>query len=511
MTGVRISSVAKWGAMSFAVGCIAPAAWAPLALPVVGWLTTTALTVLILISRHASHAMMVAMAYGVGLHLKGHGWVFQSLIGPLHAGWLTSLLGTSLFVFFLALFSAIPAALFKLSSDRLPWWLWPSVFASCMTLGEYARTWVFHGFSGLSLGYMWVEHLPKHWLSAVGVYGLGWLTYLMAASVAVAWVHFAVRHVLAVFVSAVVLYGGGFLLSKVQWGAPVGDALKFRLLQANVRQDDKFRPERRLTQLSDYMKWIQQEEAALILTPETAIPMPFNDLPVGHLQALQAFSQQTGSHLFLGMPVQSVSTDAFNALFYFNPQNQIFRYEKVRLMPLGEYTPMGLVWFAQQLTLDHKDLTPGKKDQVPFELQVKGHIERYKVGTLICLEDQFGRELHRWLPDASVLLNPSNLSWFDGSEALVQGLQIAQARALESGRPILRAANTGVTAHIDHLGNVKGGLSAGQQGELRGWVQPMTGLTGYARWGDGPVLWLSLSLLCWGLASRAIRPVKPAP
>ncbi|MGV0960699.1 MAG: apolipoprotein N-acyltransferase [Limnohabitans sp.] len=382
---------------SFVVACIAPAAWAPLALPVVGLFAVAVLAAFILISCTASQAMAVAVAYGIGLHLMGHGWVFHSLMGPVHAGWLMSLLGTCLFVFYLALFTAIPVGIFKLCSERMPRLFWPWTFAACMTLGEFARSVIFNGFSGLSLGYVFVEQTPKHWMAAVGVYGLGWLAYLTAASVALACVYCAVRHVLAALVYAVLLYGGGFLLAKVQWVAPFGEALKFRLLQSNVRQDDKFRPEHTMAQLNHDLAWIQQERADLTLTPETAFAISFNEIPVDYLQSLQSFSQQTGTHLFLGMPVQSGHSDGFNALFHFSPQNKIARYDKVRLMPLGEYTPVGLGWFSQRLTIPYKDLTPGKQDQLPFELQVKGHTQQYKVGTLICHEDLFGSELHRWL------------------------------------------------------------------------------------------------------------------
>jgi apolipoprotein N-acyltransferase len=340
MTRQKIPSIAKWVLVSFIVGCIAPAAWAPLGLPVVVLFATAVLTALVLISRNASQAMMVAMAYGIGLHLKGHGWIFLSLMGPVNAGWLISLLGTCLFVLYLALFTAIPAAIFILCSERVPRLLLPWTFAACMTLGEFARSLIFNGFSGLSLGYVFVEQIPKHWIATVGVYGLGWLTYLTAASVALACVYCAVRHVLVAFIYALLLYGGGIFLAKIQWVAPVGEALKFRLLQSNVRQDDKFRPENKMAQLSNYMEWIKQEGADLTLTPETAFPMSFNEIPVDYLQSLQSFSQQSGTHLFLGMPVQSGHSDGFNALFHFNPQKQISRYDKVRLMPLGEYTPM---------------------------------------------------------------------------------------------------------------------------------------------------------------------------
>ena len=163
-TSQMILTNKKW-VLSFALGCLASVAWAPLALPVAGLFATAVLTALVLINRNASEAMAVSMAYGIGLHLTGHGWVFSSLMGPVQAGWLMSLLGTALFVLYLAMFTAIPAVVFKLCIQRMPRLFWPWIFAACMTLGEFARTLIFNGFSGLSLGYIFVEQSPKHWMA----------------------------------------------------------------------------------------------------------------------------------------------------------------------------------------------------------------------------------------------------------------------------------------------------------------------------------------------------------
>jgi apolipoprotein N-acyltransferase len=139
-----------------------------------------------------------------------------------------------------------------------------------------------------------------------------------------------------------------------------------------------------------------------------------------------------------------------------------------------------------------------------------------RIGTLICHEDLLGQELRRWLPAATVLINPSNLAWFEGSFAIGQRLQVAQMRAIESGRPILRATNTGITAHIDHRGKVVSRLPETQDLVLAGQVQPMHGQSPYSRWGNGPVIVGSCLLLIFSwlinartrLRSRSPRTLR---
>ena len=129
-----------------------------------------------------------------------------------------------------------------------------------------------------------------------------------------------------------------------------------------------------------------------------------------------------------------------------------------------------------------------------------------RVALNICYEDLFGAELIGALPHATLLLNISNLAWYGDSFAQPQHLQIARVRALESGRPMLRSTNTGMTALVQPDGRVSAALPAFERGVLRVTVQGYAGLTPYARWGDRLALGAALCALVLIGARRARRP-----
>jgi len=126
------------------------------------------------------------------------------------------------------------------------------------------------------------------------------------------------------------------------------------------------------------------------------------------------------------------------------------------------------------------------------------------VAANICYEDAFGEEIIRQLPEASVLVNVSNLAWFGDSFAPWQHAQMSQMRALETGRMMLRATNTGVTAIIDAQGRMLASLPLFTSGSLSGVIQGYAGSTPYARWGNAPVLAL-WGMLGIGLLGAAFR------
>jgi apolipoprotein N-acyltransferase len=117
-----------------------------------------------------------------------------------------------------------------------------------------------------------------------------------------------------------------------------------------------------------------------------------------------------------------------------------------------------------------------------------------KIGVTVCYEDAFGEEVIRALPEATMLVNVSEDAWFGDSIAPHQRLQMARMRALETGRPMLRAANTGPSAVIDHHGEVVARSPQFQIHALTTTVQPMQGATPYVRFGNGPVM-LALVLM----------------
>jgi apolipoprotein N-acyltransferase len=145
------------------------------------------------------------------------------------------------------------------------------------------------------------------------------------------------------------------------------------------------------------------------------------------------------------------------------------------------------------------DQTRGAPEQPPMRFGDQ------QVALNICYEDLFGAELIRVLPTATLLLNISNLAWYGDSLAQPQHLQIARVRALETGRPMLRSTNTGMTALVQPDGRVTDVLPAFERGVLRVEVQGYQGLTPYARWGDRLALAVAVLLVLALVAMRARR------
>jgi len=165
-------------------------------------------------------------------------------------------------------------------------------------------------------------------------------------------------------------------------------------------------------------------------------------------------------------------------------------------MPWGEYTPRGGAWLSDWLGLAPLDLQPGPWPQAPFLIHPRaGGPHSVAIGSLICQEEASSPALQRWLPAAHVLVNVANLQDFSVSGLGWQRLRLAQVRALEAGRPVLRAAHMAPSAHIDHRGRLLAMHTPGAPGSLHGWVQPMSGHTPYLRWLQGWLPWGGLALV----------------
>jgi apolipoprotein N-acyltransferase len=167
-------------------------------------------------------------------------------------------------------------------------------------------------------------------------------------------------------------------------------------------------------------------------------------------------------------------------------------YDKRHLVPFGEFVPWGFRWFVQMMHIPLGDFGRGANTQRPFA------VGGQRVAFNICYEDLFGEEIIdaiRGASGATILANVSNIGWFGRSHALPQHLQISRMRALETGRPMLRATNTGMTALIDAQGRVVAALPPHEAGLLDVQVQGTEGLTPYVRTGNLGVLVVALAAL----------------
>jgi apolipoprotein N-acyltransferase len=164
-----------------------------------------------------------------------------------------------------------------------------------------------------------------------------------------------------------------------------------------------------------------------------------------------------------------------------------YRYDKLHLVPFGEFIPTGFRWFTELMNIPLGDFARGVPN--PPSFPVRGQ----RVAPNICYEDLFGEELARRFAEPAlaptIFANVSNIGWFGDSIALPQHLNISRFRTLEFQRPMLRATNTGVTAVIDHRGRVVAQLPHFERGALESRVEGRTGLTPFAVWASRWGLW----------------------
>ena len=371
-------------------------------------------------------------------------------------------------------------------------------------LSEWLRGWLFTGFPWASAGYAHTGSPLAGFAPLLGVYGVGWIAALCGSCLAL-----AAQRKFAPVLAVIVIMASGFALRHVAWSAPHGEPISVRLLQGNVPQEVKFDPDHANQTLTLYEDMIRAAPADLIATPETALPLLANELPDDYLPRLSAFASATSSHLAIGVPVSDGPRRYANSVLGIAPGTAqeaaaVYRYDKHHLVPFGEFIPYGFHWFVDMMRIPLGDFTRGAALQLPFNVREQWVLPN------ICYEDLFGEEIAAQLrnsaaagsPIATMLLNMSNIAWFGDSIALPQHLQISQMRAIETGRPMLRATNTGATAVIGPKGEVQAQLPPFERGVLTTSVQGYAGLTPYVRVGNAGIVSLAIALL---LAARLLR------
>ncbi|HHM04604.1 MAG TPA: apolipoprotein N-acyltransferase [Gammaproteobacteria bacterium] len=436
-------------------------------------------------------ALRRGYAFGLGQFGAGVSWVFVSIYGYGGVNLPLSLFLTALFVAFLALFPAAAGALagrFGRRRGAAP--ALALVFPACWVLLEWCRGWFLTGFPWLLMGYSQLDLPLAGWAPVLGVYGVSLTVALSAGLLAAAVLAPSWRDRTWPVVAVAVLWLAGALMAGVSWTQPHGRPLKVSLLQGNIPQELKWTFELRQPTLDLYAGLTRANwDADLIVWPETALP-DFYHREQDFLDGLEAEARRHGSSLLVGVLYQEPgSRRYFNSMVSLDGGRAF--YHKNHLVPFTEYLPLkgALAGIVDFMNVPMSDFSAGGPDQSP--LPAAGQ----QAGISICYEDAFGEEVIRMLPQATVLVNVSNDAWFGESVAPFQHLQMARMRALESGRPMLRATNTGLTAVIDARGAVQSQAPQFKVYALNDEVQPMRGMTPYARSGNSVAV--GAAVLMW--------------
>ena len=485
--------------LAFLAGAAAVLSFAPTSIYPLGIASLAVLAALWLPARPLQ-ALALGFSFGLGLFGAGVSWVYVSL--SVYGG-MPAMLAAFATLCFCALLALFPAGAGWLQA-RIP--AGEGVRAALLipaawTIFEWLRTWMLTGFPWLAFGYGATGWPTQGFAPITGVFGVSFLSAALAGLVVLV---LRRENRIPAVIAIVVLVVGGQLLRMAEWTRAEPRTLEVSLLQGNIPQELKFRPERYERILETYTRLAEESPAKLIVMPETAVPRLLDAIDPAFLARLDRAARRNDGDVILGVAFRAKAGEYYNSVVTLgvSPSQA---YHKTHLVPFGEFVPAAFGWVMQWLEIPMSDFSAGSTDQPP--LAIAGE----RVAPNICYEDAFGAEIARQARQATLLANVSNVAWFGDSLAPSQHLQIARMRAIETGRMHLTSTNTGITAAIDRDGTVLARLPQFAEGRLEIMARGYSGSTPYMRVGDWPILVASLGLLAaFVLRARSRRREMPS-
>ena len=476
-------------------GILLAVSFPPFGHPAFGWI---ALTPLLAVLAREQPAVGSSRAFGLGL-VAGlvyfGGTVYWTGATVRTFGGLSlpvSILVAALLIAYLALFPALFALTLRWFIRRLgrrALWLAPAVWVA----SEVGRTYFWSGFPWLLLGYSQTTVLPvAQTASLVGVFGLSGLVALVATGLAaLALASGAGRPTRQVWagawapIVAVVALSvwGSWRIDAAEWTTS-GRPLAVALVQGNVPQDEKWDPRRAGDILDRYLEMTRAAAAGgahLVIWPESSTPFYFENDPVEG-ERIRALVRQRGVRLLLGSDQIEAGRAPryYNAAFMLEPDGSTAAvYRKMHLVPFGEYVPLeSLLFFVGPLVDRVGAFTPG-------ETMVPLPVDGATISTAICYEIVYPGLARRAVREGSTLLTTiTNDAWYGDSAAPHQHFLQASMRAIEQGRYLARAANTGISGLVDPYGRVVARSGLFETTIVTGVVRLLSDLTVYGRIGD---------------------------
>ncbi len=462
------------------------------------WSAVVGLAVLLFVLSNSSkrHAFFIGWCFGLGMFGTGISWVYVSihLYGNAPV-WLAFSL-TLIFAAALALLSGLGCYLLRTinpHSARIDLMLFPAIWV----LGEWLRTWLLSGFPWLFAGYAHVQGPLQGWAPITGVFGISFIVAFSAAAL-VCFARLSASLKGLSIISVAAFWFAGMYLSPALWTSATGESVSVGLVQANIDQNEKWMASKIPSHI------VLQEQLTqplwgqdIVLWPESAIPM-IHHRADGVLQRLEDKARANGSTFISGIPYQDLeNVKVYNGIVALGDKPGL--YLKQKLVPFGEFMPLesllrGVIDFFD---LPMSSFSPGPKNQDYFQ-----HGD-YSIAPLICYEAVYPSLLlghTSGVPD--ILLTISNDTWFGTSIGPLQHLEMAQMRALELGRSMIRGTNNGVSALITPFGEVTKQTAQFKQEVLSGEASIQQGTTPFAKLGSWPVLGLSFLCLFWSISIK---------
>lgn len=441
--------------------------------------------------------------FGMAWFGAGISWVHVSIAD---FGGLPLIASVGLMALLCGYLALYPALAFKLTAKCVKPQLWPLALPLFWVLAEWLRSWMLSGFPWLSLGYSQINSPLAGFAPIIGETGITALLVVIAASLAII---NSKRTLLSASAITASLLISGILLHQHTWVSPA-KSYSVAMVQGNIPQSLRWVPEQDASTMEKYLSLTETVwDSDLIIWPEAAVPK-LEPLAQPYLTQLneRAFVEDTA--LITGIVNFNWETDeAWNNLIVLGkktpdaayPDYQYFhnnRFSKHHLLPIGEVVPFESLLRPLAPIFDLPMSSFSRGDFQQQNLVANG----IHLAPAICFEIAFPRQVTANInSDTDMIVTVSNDAWFGNSHGPAQHLQIAQMRALELGRPVLRATNNGITAFIDHKGKVDGRLPQFESANISAPVIATTGFTPYYHLQDFGVglLVLVLFICAWRL------------
>lgn len=436
-------------------------------------------------------AFLTGLAFGAGLFGVGVSWVYVSMNvygnmpGPLAA------LAVLLFVLLLSSFPAVVGLLQARSRA-------PSVVQACLvipacwTLAEWVRGWFLTGFPWLSLGYGQIGGMLANVAPWSGVFGVTLLSTVCSGLLVVMVDRGDSRRRLIAAGVFLLIWAGAWNAGSLTPIREQGAPLKVAVVQGNVPLARKWDPAGQESILDMYLELsAAHQDRHVVVWPEAALPFFLDQLPAQFWRALESHPADFVTGI-LERTVDGTPRQTYNSILAVADERALYR--KAHLVPFGEFLPFPslMSWLIDYLEIPMSDFSAWNGHQPALT------IAGVPTAVSICYEDAFQDEVRRGLGNANMMINVSEDSWFGDSLAPHQRLDMARMRALENGRPMIRAGNSGISAVVDHEGTVIARTPQFERTVLLAEVQPTKGVNPYVVFGSSPVVALCILVIVAG-------------
>jgi apolipoprotein N-acyltransferase len=449
--------------------------FAPFYLFFFGFISITALFLVIDNNKNCKTTFYHGLFYGFGFFLAGNHWIAISLLvdASQHA-WLIPF-ALTLIPLALAVYIALACLLYKylinkIKTDKIYYKI--IIFSSCWLLFEILRSNLFSGFPWNLIGYSWLFNLNlAQSASIIGIYGLSFFAILLFLSPAI-FIRLKNNKIkivsfkklsksdLSVFVIIIALLISSFFFGwhRLNNVKLINKGYKIRLVQANIEQNLKWDPKEKYNNLIKHIKLTNKkniDDIDMVVWSEASIPYVVDYNP--NLSNLIKLAVPKNGTLVSGA-LRSDKNKYWNSIFLFNEDGVKDYYDKHHLVPFGEYIPLQkYLPFVKKITQGSEGFSRG----IGAKHLVDNNIT---FSPLVCYEAIFtSYSVDISLEKPHLLLNLTNDSWFGNSIGPHQHLAMAQMRSIEYGITMVRVSNSGISAHIDPFGKIKSKTEIGKE------------------------------------------------